>query len=678
MYQGNGSNNVFPIPMVKGFYGTISVAFVRRGKAVYDFNPTTWTINGNLFAWDVGSGSFFYTNTAAPSTGAVAYNEYGVANGYEVASISGTSIEFSKTGSANVSGTRDTTADIDENSVLTWTGDVLNIGDFIVIQRTTILQQPYDFPNNQQHIEKSDNNMERQIQELADKLESVLSIDPTFSIDSTKMTPQEWLETVLRSTDKSVRELKKYNDQLFYSSVDPESLSGDKIWYALPNSENIKTFRRATMTVDGAIYKFVEALDTTTGTWFPVGGCSPVRNGVQSDTIVGIEYDLEEGLIITLHEGETVSIIPFSAELKEIYDAAAEMAHTHDNKEDLDKVSGENTGDETETTIKTKLGITTLSGSNTGDQDLSGYALLLGATFSGQISAPNIIAGNTIYGGTISANLDTITKSGLYTCYGTATGVPSADYSWFVLHQNSNVGTTSATQRAVAYDNTTLRVYERVKMTTWGTWVLQGSGGGSAILPTGTCSTAGSTAAKEVTVAGYTETAGACALITFENKNTVAGALTLNINSGGAKSILHADGTAISATNPAYFIANCPIQFCYDGTGYRFKQEVVKTYRNGANWYKLGNDGWVEQGGESASTGTSTPKQVNLLITMADTQYNKLLTSISASINASVIGHRCVESNTSYIKVLSTYALNTSSLYLVDNFIWRVEGYAIV
>ena len=121
-----------------------------------------------------------------------------------------------------------------------------------------------------------------------------------------------------------------------------------------------------------------------------------------------------------------------------------------------------------------------------------------------------------------------------------------------------------------------------------------------------------------------------------------------------------------------------PIQFCYDGTGYRFKQEVVKTYRNGANWYKLGNDGWVEQGGESASTGTSTPKQVNLLITMADTQYNKLLTSISASINASVIGHRCVESNTSYIKVLSTYALNTSSLYLVDNFIWRVEGYAIV
>jgi hypothetical protein len=39
----------------------------------------------------------------------------------------------------------------------------------------------------------------------------------------------------------------------------------------------------------------------------------------------------------------------------------------------LGNTSGTNTGDETVTTIKTKLGISTLSGSNTGDQDLSGY-----------------------------------------------------------------------------------------------------------------------------------------------------------------------------------------------------------------------------------------------------------------------------------------------------------------
>ena len=51
----------------------------------------------------------------------------------------------------------------------------------------------------------------------------------------------------------------------------------------------------------------------------------------------------------------------------------ADIAHS--NRAALDAVSGTNTGDETVTTIKTKLGITTLSGSNTGDQDLSGYSL---------------------------------------------------------------------------------------------------------------------------------------------------------------------------------------------------------------------------------------------------------------------------------------------------------------
>jgi hypothetical protein len=39
----------------------------------------------------------------------------------------------------------------------------------------------------------------------------------------------------------------------------------------------------------------------------------------------------------------------------------------------IGNTSGVNSGDETLSTIKTKLGITTLSGSNTGDQDLSGY-----------------------------------------------------------------------------------------------------------------------------------------------------------------------------------------------------------------------------------------------------------------------------------------------------------------
>lgn len=64
--------------------------------------------------------------------------------------------------------------------------------------------------------------------------------------------------------------------------------------------------------------------------------------------------------------------------------------------------SGTNTGDQTLPT-RDSLGLDTddtvtfanLSGTNTGDQDLSGYALLTGATFSGSISASNLSGTNT-------------------------------------------------------------------------------------------------------------------------------------------------------------------------------------------------------------------------------------------------------------------------------------------
>lgn len=73
-------------------------------------------------------------------------------------------------------------------------------------------------------------------------------------------------------------------------------------------------------------------------------------------------------------------------------------------------LSGSNTGDETDTTIKTKLGITTLSGSNTGDEDTTSIKTKLGAantssdgylsstdwnTFSGKQSALGYTAENT-------------------------------------------------------------------------------------------------------------------------------------------------------------------------------------------------------------------------------------------------------------------------------------------
>jgi len=80
------------------------------------------------------------------------------------------------------------------------------------------------------------------------------------------------------------------------------------------------------------------------------------------------------------------------------------------------------------------------------------------------------IFGDNAYGSTLVTDLDSIAKSGFYTCYGTAAGVPDAGFSWFVLHQNSAVGAVSMYQRAVAY-STTIIVFERMKIaSTWGAW----------------------------------------------------------------------------------------------------------------------------------------------------------------------------------------------------------------
>jgi hypothetical protein len=80
----------------------------------------------------------------------------------------------------------------------------------------------------------------------------------------------------------------------------------------------------------------------------------------------------------------------------------------------LSNTSGVNSGDETASTIKTKLGITTLSGSNTGDQDLSGLVPYTGATANVNLGTNNLTANNFFDGFTsviASANLITLTIS---------------------------------------------------------------------------------------------------------------------------------------------------------------------------------------------------------------------------------------------------------------------------
>lgn len=78
-----------------------------------------------------------------------------------------------------------------------------------------------------------------------------------------------------------------------------------------------------------------------------------------------------------------------------------------------------------------------------------------------------------------------------------------------------------------------------------------------------TCSTAGGTASKTVTLAGFTLVKGARLIITLSNANTVASALTLNVNSTGAKTIRW-NGTVTSST--VYAMTATTYNCYYDGT----------------------------------------------------------------------------------------------------------------
>lgn len=82
----------------------------------------------------------------------------------------------------------------------------------------------------------------------------------------------------------------------------------------------------------------------------------------------------------------------------------------------------------------------------------------------------------------------------------------------------------------------------------------------------GTCSTSYSTSAKVVTSESFqTLTTGTVVTVRFSNYNNVSGALTLNVNSTGAKTI-SVGGVATSSTNQLLWGAGATITFVYDGT----------------------------------------------------------------------------------------------------------------
>jgi len=93
---------------------------------------------------------------------------------------------------------------------------------------------------------------------------------------------------------------------------------------------------------------------------------------------------------------------------------------------------------------------------------------------------------------------------------------------------------------------------------------------GSMVYSSATCTTDGSTAAKVASCSAYVATANSWLHVLIGNANTYTGAITLNVNSQGAKSI-YINGAASSSTN--YTLPAGTYLVYYDGTNYQFRTD---------------------------------------------------------------------------------------------------------
>lgn len=159
--------------------------------------------------------------------------------------------------------------------------------------------------------------------------------------------------------------------------------------------------------------------------------------------------------------------------------------------------------------------------------------------------------------------------------------------------------------------------------------------GSAAITHYGTCSTAAATAAKTVSLTGFTLVTGARVMIKFTVTNTAASP-TLNVNSTGAKSIMYR-GAAISA---GYLAANRVYEFVYDGTNYELVGDIntdTNTDKKVTNTLNTTAKAYIT-GTTSATTNTGT--QVFDTGVYLDTTAGKLVAStFSGNLTGNVTGN---------------------------------------
>lgn len=166
----------------------------------------------------------------------------------------------------------------------------------------------------------------------------------------------------------------------------PDSVLGALKWQSGWNaSTNTPTIPTVSSANNGWYYIVTVAGSTSEGgvTDWKVG------DWIVSDGVTWIKVDNTDAVSTVF--GRAGAIVANSGDYTadQITETATRVYITPTQKTVLSNTSNTNTGDETVSTIKTKLGITTITGSNTGDQDLSSYAVKTAANIFTKTQTPS-------------------------------------------------------------------------------------------------------------------------------------------------------------------------------------------------------------------------------------------------------------------------------------------------
>lgn len=189
----------------------------------------------------------------------------------------------------------------------------------------------------------------------------------------------------------------------------------------------------------------------------------------------------------------------------------------------------------------------------------------------------------------------------------------------------------------------------------------------------GTCSTAAGTAAKAVTLTGFTLYTGATVTVYFANANSVANP-TLNVNSSGAKPI-YVKNTNITAAY--YWQAKDTITFTYNGTAWVMAESSASSVI--ASWCYNNNKTYIDGGNIYAGTVTTaklSAKAVTAAKIDTDDLFAQNLTAKNFNITGGSINVSTSSSTTSVIQLNYNLTGTVGVKTTVSPYELSKEGYA--